>query len=290
MDIKTVGIIAKNQEQPVVETVQTLFGFLQEKRYKALFDESARSIATSVGAEVVKRASLGQRCDLAVVVGGDGTFLSAARSLADYDIPILGINLGRLGFLVDVSPATMLECLSKIFGGDYQEEVRFLLDAEIIRNNKVINKADAFNDVVVHISGVARMIDFETYIDGKFVNRERADGLVVSTPTGSTAYALSSGGPLLHPTLNAIALVPICPHTLSHRPIVVHSSSCVEILISESNQSSVQVSCDGQTSLNVEIGDIIRIQRKKNTIRLIHPANYNYFHILRAKLRWGEQP
>jgi len=287
MNIKTIGIIAKDKGQAVTSTVKQLVKFLSEKSYSVIFDKTAEGIiehTTSTDRELLARNS-----DLAIVVGGDGTFLSAVRSLADSNTPVLGINLGRLGFLVDISPDEMLEHLEQILQGNYVDECRFLLQAHVIRDDKVIAKADAFNDVVVHIRDVARMIEFETYINGQFVNFQRSDGLVVSTPTGSTAYALSSGGPLLHATLDAMVLVPICPHTLSNRPLVINADSKVEVVIGESQQSTSQVTFDGQTAFDVKPGDKIVIEKKENAIHLIHPSSYDYYEILRAKLHWSEQ-
>jgi NAD+ kinase len=254
-----------------------------------MLDHSTEELINNKNLDYVDRETLGKQCDLVIVVGGDGTFLSAVRSLADFKIPVLGINLGRLGFLVDISPDRMFETLDQILAGNYVEESRFLLFAQVVRNDEVISEADAFNDVVVHIRDVARMIEFETYINGQFVNYQRADGIVISTPTGSTAYALSSGGPLLHATLEAIALVPICPHTLSNRPLVVNADSLVEIVIGQGEQSTAQVTFDGQTAVDLAPGDKIRIKRKINPILLLHPASYDYYEILRAKLRWSEQ-
>ena len=290
MKIKTIGIITKNADQAVSDTVDKLYDFLTAKSYTLIFDQNAEGLLSDKKIEIYSREELAEKSDLAIVVGGDGTFLSAVRTLADYNTPVLGINLGRLGFLVDISPDDMLDRLDSILSGQYVEDVRFLLHAQIIRNDKVIGESDAFNDVVVHIRDVARMIEFKTYINGQFVNFQRADGLVVSTPTGSTAYALSSGGPLLHATLDAMVLVPICPHTLSNRPLVVNSESKVEILIDESEQSTAQVTLDGQTGYDVKPGDRIIIKKKANKIHLIHPASYDYYEILRAKLSWATQP
>jgi len=287
MNIKTIGIIAKNKDKAVIETVNTLYDFLIKKSYNIMLDQSAKDLFIHPQAIIVDRDTLGKKCDLAILVGGDGTFLSAARSLSDYDIPILGINLGRLGFLVDISPDEMLEHLEQIIDGRFIEEQRILLKAQVIRNGHLINQAEALNDVVVHIRDVARMIEFETFINGQFVNHQRSDGLVVSTPTGSTAYALSGGGPLLHANLDAIVLVPICPHTLTNRPLVVNADSNVEIVIGEGRQSTAQVTFDGQTAFDVKPGDKMCIQRKEKTVRLIHPENYDYYEILRAKLRWN---
>jgi len=289
MKIKTLGIIAKNKDKAVIETVKTLYDFLIKKSYLVMLDQSTEDLFIDANATITDRNTLGKNCDMAIVVGGDGTFLSAVRSLVEFDIPIMGINLGRLGFLVDISPDDIQLHLEQILAGNFVEEQRILLQSQVIRDGHVISEADALNDVVVHIRDVARMIEFKTYINEQFVNHQRADGLVVSTPTGSTAYSLSSGGPLLHANLDAIVLVPICPHTLSNRPLVVNADSNVEIIIGDSKQSTAQVTYDGQTAFDVKPGDKISIQRKQKKVRLVHPSNYDYYEILRAKLRWSEQ-
>ncbi len=285
--INTIGIIAKNQGDAVARTITQLVDYLATKSCNILLDKSAESLVE--GYSYVDRSTLAQQSDLAIVIGGDGTFLSAVRSLADQNTPVLGINLGRLGFLVDISPDDMIETLEQIMQGQYVDECRFLLQAEVVRDGHVIAESDAFNDVVVHIRDVARMIEFQTYVNGRFVNFQRADGLVVSTPTGSTAYALSSGGPLLHATLDAMVLVPICPHTLTNRPLVINGDSKVEIVIGESKQTTSQVTFDGQTAFDVKPGDRIKISKKNSKIHLIHPSNYDYYEILRKKLHWSEQ-
>ena len=289
MKIKTIGIISKREGDATGKTLTDLYDYLSGKSVSVLLDESADGVIQRKDVHFYSRDQIGTQCDLAIVVGGDGTFLSAVRSLADYKIPTLGINLGRLGFLVDISPNEMFETLDQVLDDKYVEETRFLLFTQVQRNGEIISEADAFNDVVVHIRDVARMIEFETYINGQFVNHQRADGIVISTPTGSTAYALSSGGPLLHATLDAMVLVPICPHTLSNRPIVVNADSEVEIVIGEGRQSTAQVTFDGQTGVDLQPLDRIRIKRKINPIHLLHPASYDYYDILRRKLRWSEQ-
>lgn len=286
-NIKTIGLIVKNNEQTVADNFQRLFDYLNAKDYTILLDESVAELNTDI--ELVNRETLGIKSQLVIVIGGDGTLLSAARSLADSNTPILGINLGRLGFLVDVSPHDMLDVIDQVLAGHYKDECRFLLQAWVERAGKELISSSAFNDIVVHIRDVARMIDFSTYIDNVFVNEQRADGLVISTPTGSTAYALSSGGPLIHPSLEAMTLVPICPHTLSNRPIVIGADCKVEVVINENNRSTPQISWDGQSNFDLEPGDKIVIQRKANDVHLIHPQFYDYFQILRAKLRWSEQ-
>lgn len=282
----SIGLVTKSDDDgTVARTLQSIYRYLLDQGMDVSLDRSTDPFLEIDS--TVPRRELAEHCDLVVVVGGDGTLLTAARSLADSGIPIVGVNLGRLGFLVDVSPDTMIARLGEILAGDYTEEQRFLIDAEIIRDGEVIRRGLALNDVVMRIKNVVRMIEFETWVNGRFVNIQRADGMVVSTPTGSTAYALSGGGPILHPSLEALLLLPICPHTLSSRPIVVTADSEVEIRICQHIREVGQVVCDGQNNIDVAAGDRVRIRRKDQRIRLLHPANYDYYHILREKLHWG---
>ena len=228
--------------------------------------------------------------DLAIVIGGDGTLLNTARTFAPKHVPIVGINLGRLGFLVDVLPKKLIETLTEILDGQYTTEERFLLNAKIIRDDKVIEETLAVNDVVINNDFKTRMIEFFTHIDDHYVNHERADGIIIATPTGSTAYSLSAGGPILHPSLNAITLVPICPHTLNHRPLVIDSSVNITIGIDPECRTPAQVSFDGQVNFKLQAGDRVSIDRSNINIKLLHPLGYEFFDILRAKLRWGKQP
>lgn len=288
---KTIGIIGKHGDPHAGGVLRELLSYLDHLQLTVLLDEQSLAVAADLAERnsYASREKLGQDCDLVIVVGGDGTLLNAARSMVDFNVPLLGINLGRLGFLADITPSALIATLDQIFAGHYQEENRDLLHAQIIRDRKTVNESAAFNDVVVHTSNVARMIEYDLHIDGKHVNTARSDGMIVSTPTGSTAYALSSGGPILHPSLSALVLVPICPHTMSYRPIVVDANSTVEIVVSKSNQASAQCTCDGQIDLGLQNGDHVIIQRKPQPIRLIHPEDYNYYAILRAKLHWGKR-
>ncbi len=288
MKFKTIGVITKPQADSVRQTLQSLFAFLKDKACNVIIDEQISDSINSENFSKASREEIGQRCDLAIVVGGDGTILNAVRSLAHANVPLLGINVGRLGFLADISPDELEQSLEDILNGSYREEQRFLLEASVVRDGKVVFKGDAFNDVVIHIRDVARMIEFETRINDEFVNHQRADGIVISTPTGSTAYALSSGGPILHATLEAITLVPISPHTLSSRPLVVNSDSQIDVLICNTKEGIAQATCDGHLSVDVHVGDHIKINRKKDKITLLHPKQHNYFEILRAKLHWSE--
>ncbi len=283
---RSIGLITKSdQDGEVARTLDTIHRFLLERGLDVSLDRSTDAFLDM--GESVPRREIAEHCDLAVVVGGDGTLLTAARSLVDAAVPIVGVNLGRLGFLVDVSPDTMLDRLDEILRGHYTEEHRFLVQAEILRGGEVLQRTVALNDVVLRIKNVVRMIEFETWVNGQFVNFQRADGMVISTPTGSTAYALSGGGPILHPSLEAMLLLPICPHTLSSRPIVVDAGSDIEIRICADIRETGQVVSDGQSNIDVAAGDRLRIRRKERKIRLLHPADYDYYHILRAKLHWG---
>jgi len=286
---KRVGLLGKSKDRNVSMTLRALAGFLEQKKVNILLDEGIADIFPESEHPVVDRESLADKCNLAIVVGGDGTLLNAARSLAESRIAVLGVNLGRLGFLVDVSPEDMTQQLENILAGDFIEEQRTLLHATISRDSELLNEATALNDVVVHKKDVARMIELDTWIDGCFLNTNRSDGLIVSTPTGSTAYALSGGGPILHPRLDAITLVPICPHTLSNRPIVVHDDSVIEIIVHKGTQEAT-VSCDGQISHSLQAGDHITVRKHQHTLSLLHPQGHDFFAVLREKLRWSEQP
>lgn len=288
MKFNTIGIITKPEAESARQTLQSLFEFLKNKNCKVIIDEQIPDTINSCHFDKASREIIGEQCDLAIVVGGDGTILNAVRSLAHANVPLLGVNVGRLGFLADISPEDLETSLNDILNGFYREEQRFLLEMQVLRDNKVIFEGDAFNDVVVHIRDVARMIEFETRINEEFVNHQRADGIVVSTPTGSTAYALSAGGPILHATLDVITLVPISPHTLSSRPLVVNADSQIDIVICNTKDGIAQATCDGHLSTDVHVGDHIKIKRKSHKITLLHPKQHNYFETLRAKLHWNE--
>jgi len=224
-----------------------------------------------------------------VVVGGDGTMLHAARNVAGFKVPMIGVNLGRLGFLTDIAADSMLADLGRVLDGDFKSEERLLLTAEVVRDEKTVHTSSAFNDVVVNKGPMARLIEFETYVNDNFVNSVRADGVIIATPTGSTAYALSAGGPILQPTLPAIVVVPICPHTLSDRPLAVSSDCHIEIVMINSSQQDAHVSFDGRSNYTLRDHDRIRVRRSDTPAILIHPSHRNYFDVMRAKLRWGEK-
>ena len=282
----TIGLMGKQLEPVPWETLLQLKAFLIDRGLRVMLEDATAALQmdkTDLPTANIKE--IGEHCDLVVTIGGDGTLLQAARCMVDYGVPLLGINLGRLGFLADITPNNMLDTLDLILAGEFQEDHRFLLQAEIDGHYET-----ALNDIVIHKWNTARMIEFETYINSKFVDAQRSDGLIVSTPTGSTAYALSGGGPLLDTALNAIVLVPICPHTLSNRPIVIQGDSDIELrVISNSDRKHVRVTCDGQTCRSVD-SNSVWIRKHDRPVRLIHPQGYDHFDLLRVKLGWGEHP
>ncbi len=289
LSFKRVGLIGKSDDRNVLVTLRALIDFLERHKAKIVLDAGIADMFADSDYKIVERDALARQCNLAIVVGGDGTLLNAARSLAEPNVAVLGVNLGRLGFLVDVSPEDMAVQLEQIFGGDFTEERRTLLHATVTRDGEPVDDSTALNDVIIHKKDIARMIELDTWIDGHFLNSNRSDGLIVATPTGSTAYALSGGGPVLHPALNALTLVPICPHTLSYRPIVINDESVIEIVIHK-GVLKAQISCDGQINMTLDPDDRITVRKHEHTLRLIHPPGYEYFDILRRKLRWSEQP
>ncbi|HOW76952.1 MAG TPA: NAD(+) kinase [Candidatus Competibacteraceae bacterium] len=286
----TIGLIGKFGESNVAGALHQIAAHLLRRQLRVLLDESTARLIPGNTLEAASREAIGEQCDLAIVMGGDGTLLNAARSLVDYEVPILGINLGRLGFLADVSPGELPHRLDEVLNGEFREARRALLHAQVLHGGQVTGEADALNDVVVHKREVARMIEVDTFVDGRFLNAYHADGLIISTPTGSTAYALAGGGPILHPGLEAVVLVPICPHTLTHRPIVVKADSVIEVVLNAATTTQTQITCDGQISLSIEPGDRLMIRKKERQVRLLHPVNHDYFKLLRAKLRWGLSP
>jgi NAD+ kinase len=283
-----IGIIGKQGDPTVKQTIRQLCVYLQESGREVLLEDTTCSLLEDPLPPSTSQQELPCQTDLVIVVGGDGTMLRAARALALHDTPLLGINLGRLGFLTDISPAELRPKLAPILAGEFQQDERFLLRADMGDESRTNGDARALNDIVLHKWNIARMIEFETYINGQLVNDQRSDGLIVSTPTGSTAYALAGGGPLMHPSLNAMVLVPLCPHTLSNRPIVVDGNSEIEIHLGREHAEGVQLTCDGQVTLPVMEGEIIRIRKDERRIRLIHPLSHDYYSVLRAKLGWAK--
>lgn len=285
---KIVGIIAKQGDPERVRgTLRRLSTHLRARALQVLLDAESAHLLDATAGMALPLGELGPRCELIVVVGGDGTLLHAARSMAPHGVPLMGINLGRLGFLVDVSPNHMESAIDQILAGEFDSDSRSMLQAAVVADEVVGPPHAALNDVAIHKWNTARMIEFETYIDGVFVNAQRSDGLIVATPTGSTAYALSGGGPLVDPALDAILLVPICPHDLSNRPLVVPGDRQIEIRVRGHDRGHVQVTCDGQTDLQLPPDARVRIDRHPNRVSVLHPRGHDHYQILRAKLHWG---
>jgi len=284
-----IGLIGRKGSHLVVESLQALLSVLEKRGCKIFIEKETASLLESFKAQVINKEEFGTHCQLAIVVGGDGSMLGAARALCEADIPVLGVNRGSLGFLTDISPDE-IECrVNEVLDGQYILEERFLLDAIQVRDDKEIVRADAMNEVVIHRGTSLRMIEFGLYVDGQFVYSQNSDGLIISTPTGSTAYSLSGGGPILHPSLDAIALVPMFPHTLTSRPIVVKGSSEIKIVMGGHRSGQPELSCDGQNHLPLECADVVYIHKKNETLSLIHPLNHNYYETCRTKLGWGSR-
>ncbi|NMM39465.1 NAD(+) kinase [Pseudoalteromonas arctica] len=287
---KTIGLIGKPNHSNAAATLQRLYTFLNALGFNVLLEQRTGYQLTNVPKEkLVKLVELGERADLAIVVGGDGNMLGAARVLARFDVAVIGVNRGNLGFLTDLNPEGFEASLEQVLSGQYLEEKRFLLEVAVYRHGELKSANSAVNEAVLHADKVAHMIEFEAFINNDFVFSQRSDGLIVSTPTGSTAYSLSGGGPILTPELNAISLVPMFPHTLSSRPLVVDADNEVRLKLSLENTDSLQVSCDSHVVLAVLPGDEVIIKKADKQLRLIHPKDYSYYHVLRTKLNWGSR-
>jgi len=284
-----IGLIGKANHNATNQTITEIHQLLTQHGYEILVEDRACNDLAIDNIEFASITDIGEQCDLAIVVGGDGNMLGAARVLARYNIAVVGVNRGNLGFLTDIDPDNIEAPLQDILEGRFMTENRFLLETQIYRHGVKKSTNCAMNEVVLHAEKVAHMIEFELFIDDLFVYHQRSDGLITSTPTGSTAYSLSGGGPILTPNMDAISLVPMFPHTLSSRPIVIDGNSEISLRIPAYLDEQIQVSCDGQVTLEVLPGDEIRIQKSDNQLRLIHPVGYSYYETLRSKLGWSEQ-
>lgn len=282
-----IGIIGKFGDPGNASTLAELFEFLQGRGHEVLADNQSAELIKNTKIKGLHIDRLPEYCDLIIAVGGDGTFLAAARAAADFDIPLVGVNFGRLGFLVDISPQQLTSRLEQILDGHYKTERRPLLLASIVRDGDVIHQQTAVNEVVVHRWVTPSMIEIVTSIDGVYLNTQRSDGLIVATPTGSTAYSLSAGGPILHPALNALVLVPLNPHTLSNRPLVIDDNVEINICFGQTKQINALVTCDHLEIPDVLIGDKIVVKKAEKTIKILHPEDHDFFHILRSKLNWS---
>jgi NAD+ kinase len=285
--IKTCALVGRFQDARVAECAVALVAVLRARALTLLALQDATASAVPAGVEVVPQAELIGRADLIIAIGGDGTLLYAAGLVAEHDIPLLGINRGRLGFLTDVLPQDMEGCIGAVLAGECEADSRALLQAKLRSVDGAEVQSFALNDVVFNRLETGRMLDFETRIDGRYVNSHGGDGLVVATATGSTAYALSCGGPIVNPRLNVLVVAPICPHTLSDRPIVVPGDSRVDIRLIGETATSAQVTCDASVLGELTCGGRLEISPAGRSVTLLHPPGYDYFRLLRSKLHWG---
>lgn len=282
-----IGLVGRLGSEAAYYSLQRLILFLQKGGFELFLDADTAASAPVTKLPQLSRDELADRCDLVIVVGGDGSLLSSARAMCRTGVPLLGINRGRLGFLTDISPEEIERKVGAVLKGMYIAEHRFLLNATVYRDGQLKSTECALNDVVLHSGEYIRMIDFELYIDGEYVYRQRSDGLIISTPTGSTAYALSGGGPIMHPHLDAVVIVPLNPHTLSSRPIVVHANSEIKIVVGDNKDMHPYVTSDGQSHCVLNPGDEIVIRKKIEQLCLIHPEDHDFYDVCRNKLGWA---
>jgi NAD+ kinase len=285
---KTVALIGRTHTPGIGEPLTQLASCIAKRGFDVVFEAQIAQEIGVTGYPVLRPAEIGARADVAVVLGGDGTMLGIGRQLAPYKTPLIGINHGRLGFITDIPISDMQKIVPQMLVGSFEREERMLLEARIMRAGDPIYHALAFNDVVVNRSGVSGMAELRVSVDGRFMYNQRSDGLIVATPTGSTAYALSSNGPILHPQLEGIVLVPIAPHALSNRPIVLPDHSNVSIQIVSGRD--VNVNFDMQSFTSLELNDTIEVRRSRHMVPFLHPVGYSYYATLRKKLHWNEYP
>ncbi|HGN0138585.1 NAD(+) kinase [Proteus mirabilis] len=285
---KCIGIVGHPRHPEALSTHEMLYYWFLDKGYDVIIDTQVAEELKLTDAQTGDLTQVGKLADLVIVVGGDGNMLGAARVLSRYNIKVIGVNRGNLGFLTDLDPDNALQQLTNVLAGHYREEKRFLLEARVCAEGQRTRIGTAINEVVLHPGKVAHMIEFEVYIDDRFAFSQRSDGLIITTPTGSTAYSLSAGGPILTPNLDAIALVPMFPHTLSSRPLVISSDSQIRLKFSQTN-IDYEVSCDSQLVLPIKEGDEVIIKRSRQKLNLVHPTDYNYFNTLSSKLGWSKK-
>ena len=285
---KKIVLISSNYTRVITDTLQSVVNLLEKRSIEVFLDEKCSELLPESTHKKVNTSNFNDnKYDLAIAIGGDGTILKAAHIVANHDIPLLGINRGRLGFLADIPSNSVEPMLEKILDGEFNEDDRFQLHCELYRNEKLFIEHDAFNEVIIQKGDIGKLIEFQTKVDGVYVHSQRGDGMIVASPTGSTAYALAGGGPIIHPKLDALLLVPICPHTLSNRPIVIDGNSRVELIMKESKIEHGSLTCDGEIICDLLEADRVLIFKKDKKIRLIHPLNYDHYSVLRAKLAWG---
>jgi NAD+ kinase len=284
---KYIALMGNLQDPRVTDSVLAVASHLPTRGAEVLIDQDQQIDGLPDAVRRVPPDQLAAQAEMIIAIGGDGAMLNAARQAAEAGIPLLGVNRGRLGFLADVSPGDRYEPLDQVLAGEFESDERMLLRAKIRSGDTTRDCGLALNDVVVKRQDTGRMLEYHSYVDGKFVNTHGGDGFIVATPTGSTAYALSCGGPIVAPVLNALVLAPICPHTLSDRPIIIPGDSLTEVSVGDDTEDRAEVNCDGEVSGVLGAGDLLQIAAAEQRLKLIHPIGYDYFEILRSKLNWG---
>ncbi len=282
--MKRVGIIANPKANKISSVLTELLAWLEKRQITVVLDEGSASLG--VKAEHAPEEKLSGLAELIIVLGGDGTLLRAARLPGIHTLPILGVNLGRLGFLTEVTLDELFPALEKTLKGEFIAEERLMIQTQIKREGKIIGSHRNLNDIVINKGVQARITRLDTYINEQYVNTYQGDGLIISTPTGSTAYSLSAGGPILYPSTKALMVTPICPHTLTNRPIVIPEDFRIEIRL-ESENEDVYLTCDGQEVFALQYKDIVEVSKSEHSITLIQPQQKNYYQVLRSKLNWG---
>lgn len=286
LPFQNIALIGKHKAPEIAGPLLRLAAFLSSRGLNVAVDSLTAEHIEHSPYPSMNLHEMADAMDLAIVFGGDGTMLNIARTLSPYHIPLVGVNQGRLGFLTDLTLENMQDSIAAMLDGKFVTEQRLLLSARVLRDDIEVFSGLAFNEVVVHRNSISSMIEFEVRIDGEYLYNQRADGLIVATPTGSTAYAMSAGGPILHPSLDVLELVPVCPHTLSNRPIVVNSSSVLEILTHRTND--IRVRFDSHTNYDLQLHDKIVVTRHPEPACLLHPVGHSYYHTLREKLLWNQ--
>jgi NAD+ kinase len=288
-EFNRIGLVGRPEHSGVITSLTRLIPYLQSKELVVVLDHDTASLIDDSTVEVATRMQLSASCDLVIVVGGDGSMLNVAKYVASEGVPVIGINRGKLGFLTDILPGEIEAQIDEVLAGNYSVEKRFLLDVMVNDGNEKQQLGSALNDVVLHPGKAAQMIEFELFVNDKFVYSQESDGLIVATPTGSTAYSLSAGGPIMHPDLNAVVLVPMYPHSLNSRPIVIDGDCEIRLVVAAKEPLQPQVSCDGDVRYTASAGDEILVTKNLVPLQLIHPPNHSFYQACRSKLGWGSR-
>lgn len=281
-----VGLVARSGNDQVLESLRSVRDFLRARQVEVLVGENAAEMLGDASA--CTEDEMGRTCDLVIAVGGDGNMLGTARAFAPYGVPIVGVNRGRLGFLADISPEDIEVSLGAVLAGDYTVEEHFLLEGEVLVKG-VTEVPCALNEVVLHTAEMAHMLEFNLYINDQFVYNQKSDGLIIASPTGSTAYSLSAGGPIMHPSLDAIVLVPMFPHSLNSRPLVVPGDSEIKIVVGHEIDMNGKVSFDSQVEFEIEAGQALLVRKMKHRLKLVHPPGHSFYGVCRSKLDWASR-